>query len=94
MSTDRPSAREKLEPVIGCTFESTATDPKEAVKIIWITGEDCRGERVVMVGHSDGVASITMEQWDDWVERTAAQVWADDAEIYQQRREVEIANGW
>lgn len=69
-----------LEPEVSCTFESTKTSPKEAVKVIWVTGEEDRSGRKVMVGHSGGIAALTMEQWDGWCERVGARMWERDAQ--------------
>lgn len=68
-----------IDPEISCTFESTKTDPKEAVKVIWVTGEDDRASRKILVGHSGGTAALTMEQWDSWCDRVGAQMWERDA---------------
>lgn len=67
---------DKLDPEVGETYESTATDPKEAVKIVWVTSQDERDDRLVLVGdYQAEVSSITMPQWDGWVERTKARKW-------------------
>ncbi len=69
-----------IEPEVSCTFESTTSDPKEAVKVIWVTSDDNRSERLVMVGHQGGMATLTMEQWDAWCERCGARMWERDAQ--------------
>lgn len=66
-----------IEPEIGCTYESTKSGQKEAVKVVWVTGND-DDERLIMIGHENGVASLTMAQWNDWCERVGAKMWDED----------------
>jgi hypothetical protein len=67
-----------IEPEIGCTFESTKVEPKEAVRVVWVTGQDDPDERLIMVGHQDGVSTLTMKQWNDWCDRVGAKMWDED----------------
>lgn len=71
-----------MEPVVDCTFESTKVDPPEAVKIVWVTGEDDPEDRTIMVGHDGGVAVLSMEQWRAWCERVGAKIWDEDLETH------------